>query len=267
MPASAGASGWSGSSAPSPSSWSCSASSAWPWSPATPRTPPPPAVTAADPNAPLPTGALPADDERAFGVPYPGTATPDAPVLEIWEDFQCPACGAVEQANGAGIESLADAGKIQLIWRPTTFLDAQPRQRRLRARDGGLGLRHRRGQGEGVPQHGLRQPARAGGHRLDQRAAARIRRRRGHHRRRSRHVHPVRRRRHLPGLGGEQHRRLLHEQHPGHPAGEAERRRDPDGDPRRPGIAGEARGRGGSCRLGRPVSRGIARGVLITLTR
>lgn len=81
-------------------------------------------VTAPDPNAPLPAGALPADDERAFGVPYPGTATADAPVLEIWEDFQCPACGAVEQANGAGIESLGDAGKVQLIWRPSTFLDA-----------------------------------------------------------------------------------------------------------------------------------------------
>lgn len=81
------------------------------------------AVPSADPNAPLPAGVLPADDERAFGVPYPGTATPDAPVLEIWEDFQCPACGAVEMANGAGIESLADSGKIQLIWRPTAFLD------------------------------------------------------------------------------------------------------------------------------------------------
>jgi len=81
------------------------------------------AVPSADPNAPLPAGVLPADDERAFGVPYPGTASPDAPVLEIWEDFQCPACGAVEMANGAGIESLADAGKIQLVWRPSTFLD------------------------------------------------------------------------------------------------------------------------------------------------
>jgi protein-disulfide isomerase len=80
-------------------------------------------VASADPNAPLPAGVLPADDERAFGVPYPGTASPDAPVLEIWEDFQCPACGAVEQANGAGIESLADSGQVQLIWRPTTFLD------------------------------------------------------------------------------------------------------------------------------------------------
>ena len=81
------------------------------------------AVPSADPNAPLPATVLPVDDERAFGVPYPGTATADAPVLEIWEDFQCPACGAVEQANGAGIESLADTGKIQLVWRPSTFLD------------------------------------------------------------------------------------------------------------------------------------------------
>jgi protein-disulfide isomerase len=81
------------------------------------------AVPSADPNAPLPATVLPADDERAFAVPYPGTATADAPVLEIWEDFQCPACGAVEKANGAGIESLADDGTIQLIWRPTTFLD------------------------------------------------------------------------------------------------------------------------------------------------
>jgi protein-disulfide isomerase len=80
------------------------------------------AVPTADPNAPLPTGVLPTDDQHAYGVPY-GTATPDAPVLEIWEDFQCPACGAVEEANGAGIESLADAGKVQLIWRPTAFLD------------------------------------------------------------------------------------------------------------------------------------------------
>ena len=34
-----------------------------------------------------------------------------------------PGCQAVEKANGAGIETLADQGKIALIWRPTTFLD------------------------------------------------------------------------------------------------------------------------------------------------
>ncbi|MDO8310228.1 MAG: thioredoxin domain-containing protein [Actinomycetota bacterium] len=83
----------------------------------------PTSTASADPNAPLPTGALPIDDEYAFGVPY-GTGTDAVPVLAIWEDFQCPACGAVEQANGAGIEKLAEDGKVRLVWRPTTFLDA-----------------------------------------------------------------------------------------------------------------------------------------------
>jgi protein-disulfide isomerase len=80
------------------------------------------AAPSADPSAPLPAGVLPTDDAHAYGVPY-GTGAADVPVLEIWEDFQCPACGAVEKANGAGIESLADSGAIRLIWRPTTFLD------------------------------------------------------------------------------------------------------------------------------------------------
>ncbi len=77
----------------------------------------------ADPNAALPDTVFPTDDANAFGVPY-GTGTADVPVLAIWEDFQCPACGAVEKANGAGIAQLAEEGKVQLIWRPTTFLDA-----------------------------------------------------------------------------------------------------------------------------------------------
>lgn len=80
------------------------------------------AAPSADPNAALPATVLPTDDERRYGVPY-GTATPDAPVLEIWEDFQCPACAAVEQANGENIAALAESGKIQLVWRPATFLD------------------------------------------------------------------------------------------------------------------------------------------------
>lgn len=76
----------------------------------------------ADPNAPLPAGVLASDDERAYGVPL-GTAAADVPVLEIWEDFQCPACKSVEEANGAGIESLAESGTVQLVWRPSSFLD------------------------------------------------------------------------------------------------------------------------------------------------
>lgn len=75
-----------------------------------------------DPSAPAPEGARPAGDPYEFGVPY-GSAATTAPVLAIWEDFQCPACGAVEKANGDGIAKLAEDGKVQLIWRPTTFLD------------------------------------------------------------------------------------------------------------------------------------------------
>ena len=82
-----------------------------------------PSVTAsADPNAALPKTVFPASSEYAFGVPFPA-AKSTAPVLQIWEDLQCPACEALEKANGAGIQELASTGKIQLIWRPTTFLD------------------------------------------------------------------------------------------------------------------------------------------------
>jgi protein-disulfide isomerase len=66
---------------------------------------------------------LGADSAHPYGVPY-GTGAEVAPVLELWEDFQCPACGALEQVNGAGIAELAETGKVQLVWRPTHFLDA-----------------------------------------------------------------------------------------------------------------------------------------------
>lgn len=75
-----------------------------------------------DPSAPVPEGVLGADSEWAFGVPY-GTGGENVPVLEVWEDFQCPACAALEEANGAGIAELAETGVARLIWRPTGFLD------------------------------------------------------------------------------------------------------------------------------------------------
>jgi len=75
-----------------------------------------------DPSAPVPAGMYGADAAIPFGIPY-GTATADAPVLELWEDFQCPACGTLEVANGQGIEQLANEGKIQLVYRPAAFKD------------------------------------------------------------------------------------------------------------------------------------------------
>ena len=80
-----------------------------------------PVVTAsADPGALAPSGTIPAGELLEFGVIQGSAATP---TLELWEDFQCPACGQLEAVNGAGIEKLADEGLIRLVWRPTTFID------------------------------------------------------------------------------------------------------------------------------------------------
>lgn len=84
-------------------------------------------------DAKLPTGALAADNTNAFGMPYKTAAS--KPVLAIWEDFQCPVCGAFEKAAGASVQKLADDGTITLIHRPTTFLDqAHPESNSASAR-------------------------------------------------------------------------------------------------------------------------------------
>jgi len=73
-------------------------------------------------TAALPTGVFGADNANAWGAPFNTAA--GKPTLAIWEDFQCPACGALEKAAGAQLEKLASDGKVNLVWRPTTFLDA-----------------------------------------------------------------------------------------------------------------------------------------------
>lgn len=73
-------------------------------------------------DAAVPTGVYNGTGEVPWGVPY-GDAPATAPLLEIWEDFQCPACGSLEALNGDGIQALATEGKARLVWRPTAFLD------------------------------------------------------------------------------------------------------------------------------------------------
>ena len=75
----------------------------------------------ADPAAAIPTGVIAGDQEYAYG--FPVNDATGVPTLELWEDFQCPACAQLEAANGAGIRQLATDGKIRLIYRPATFLD------------------------------------------------------------------------------------------------------------------------------------------------
>jgi protein-disulfide isomerase len=56
------------------------------------------------------------------GYPF-GTAS--APVLDIWEDFQCPNCGGFEAANRTKIEDLITSGKAKVVYHTWNFLDAK----------------------------------------------------------------------------------------------------------------------------------------------
>ncbi|MGD9955944.1 MAG: DsbA family protein [Candidatus Nanopelagicales bacterium] len=71
-------------------------------------------------DAPVPTGVFTSGD-YAWGVPVNDKA--DVPVLSIWEDFGCPACAAFEARMGSDIQKLATDGTIQLVYRPTTFIE------------------------------------------------------------------------------------------------------------------------------------------------
>ncbi len=72
-------------------------------------------------EAAVPKGVNTSTGEYPWG--YPVNKADAKPTLAIWEDFQCPTCAAVEKANGTTIEKLATDGKINLIWRPTAFID------------------------------------------------------------------------------------------------------------------------------------------------
>jgi protein-disulfide isomerase len=65
-------------------------------------------------------GAVPQGITDTKGYPT-GTAT--KPVLDIWEDFQCPICGAFEAANRTQIEALATNGTAQVVYHTWNFLD------------------------------------------------------------------------------------------------------------------------------------------------
>lgn len=74
---------------------------------------------------------LPATVQADFGVPYPGTPNPGAPTVALYEDFQCPACGSFESVAGEHIRTMAQQGKIALVWYPVAFLDDNAAVRQL----------------------------------------------------------------------------------------------------------------------------------------
>jgi protein-disulfide isomerase len=49
-----------------------------------------------------------------------------SPVIDVYEDFQCPECRAFENTNGGMIQRLADRGKVKVVYYPFTIFSGQP---------------------------------------------------------------------------------------------------------------------------------------------
>ncbi|MEY5144648.1 MAG: hypothetical protein RL745_9 [Actinomycetota bacterium] len=54
------------------------------------------------------------------------------PTVDLYEDFQCPICGEFEPQNGERLVEWARQGKINVVWRPATFLDSNLRNDNLK---------------------------------------------------------------------------------------------------------------------------------------
>lgn len=65
--------------------------------------------------------------QRTGIVVNPGKGQQGAPVVELYADYQCPACASFEKAFGAQLTQLAGSGDIQLQYHLMTFLDTNLR--------------------------------------------------------------------------------------------------------------------------------------------
>ena len=63
----------------------------------------------------------------SLGAGYPAfqdvTLAAGAPTLDVYEDFQCPACKSFEDQLGSTVEDLASQGKVKLVYHVKNFLD------------------------------------------------------------------------------------------------------------------------------------------------
>ncbi len=67
--------------------------------------------------------ALPATVTEPGGPIVRNPDTTGVPVLDYWEDFQCPACKAVEDATGSTVAGLASANEVIVNYHMLSFLD------------------------------------------------------------------------------------------------------------------------------------------------
>jgi protein-disulfide isomerase len=66
------------------------------------------------------TAAVPAGVDEDLGIPV-GAAS--SPVIDIYEDFQCPICKMLEENVGPTIQQLADNGQAKVVYHIMSFLD------------------------------------------------------------------------------------------------------------------------------------------------
>lgn len=64
-----------------------------------------------------------ATSDRSGIAVNPGTFKQGAPKVELFFDYQCPACKQLEQAHGATLDDMATKGEIELIYKTMTFMD------------------------------------------------------------------------------------------------------------------------------------------------
>ena len=69
------------------------------------------------------SAALPSSvsQEDGYGIVFNSELT-GVPVIDIWEDFQCPVCARFEQTNGDYIEKLIEEKKAKVIYHTLSFL-------------------------------------------------------------------------------------------------------------------------------------------------
>ncbi len=67
--------------------------------------------------------ALPATVTEVGGPIVRNPEATGVPVLDYWEDFQCPACKTMEDATASTVDELATAGTAQIRYNILSFLD------------------------------------------------------------------------------------------------------------------------------------------------
>ncbi|MFI6786215.1 DsbA family protein [Nonomuraea sp. NPDC050383] len=76
-------------------------------------------------------------EEAASGTQAPVTVQPDGsvvmamagvdkPVLDVYEDFQCPACKQLETVSGQTFKNLAAEGKAKVVYHPISIFQQEP---------------------------------------------------------------------------------------------------------------------------------------------